>query len=691
MSTRYKAFISYSHRDKRWATWLQNALERYRPPDKLRAADGTRFDHLRPIFRDNTELPSSGDLGSALIEAMQESAALIVVCSPNAAASQWVNQEIETFRQLAPERPILCMLVDGSPEPGSDDCAFPPAILRDAHDAELPEPLAADVRKSADGKRGALLKIAAGLLGVGVDALRRRDQQRRLRLLSAVSAGTSMIALVTLMLAVSATRARDEADLRRSQAENMIDFMLVELRGKLEPIGRLDMLDAIGAQAMQYFAVLGELGTAEELLKRVLALRQIGEVRFAQGSFDAALAAFDQSRELARGLVQRNPEDLNALFELSQAEFWVGYVDWQLGRLVGAEVAFLRYFEISEMLLEREPDNPDYRLELTYALSNLAALARARGNAEAALGYIRRANVINRQLLTANPSDDALRAELAQGYSWEASILADRGDLEASEQAFRASLAEYESLHATGADKHYSYSRTQALGLLALAMLNQGDTEASAALLQRCVAQARELVRHDPANVQWQRLATTSMRYLADVQRLRGMPEQARQLLSELTSLLPADNTMPTGTAAAADADLRRAVALLEAELVMDKGDAQGARRLAREVLELNRQVSNDKLQWQAGVPVQDIEALVLAGRAEYALGAHEAALSSWMEARALVVDADADTPTALAILAQIEVLLGARQEADRLFANLEAIGFRNPRYLQSLLPATVE
>ena len=148
---------------------------------------------------------------------------------------------------------------------------------------------------------------------------------------------------------------------------------------------------------------------------------------------------------------------------------------------------------------------------------------------------------------------------------------------------------------------------------------------------------------------------------------------------------------MPTVTAAAADADRRRVVALLEAELAMDNCDAQEALRLAREVLALNRQVSNDELQWQAGVSVQDIHALVLAGKAEYALGAHEAALSSWMEARASVLGAEADTPTARAILVQIEGLLGARQEAERLVAELEAIGFRGPRYFQSPLPATVE
>ena len=37
---RYKAFISYSHRDKDWSAWLQRALEGYRIPGRLVGTPG---------------------------------------------------------------------------------------------------------------------------------------------------------------------------------------------------------------------------------------------------------------------------------------------------------------------------------------------------------------------------------------------------------------------------------------------------------------------------------------------------------------------------------------------------------------------------------------------------------------------------------------------------------------------------
>ncbi|TAM94430.1 MAG: hypothetical protein EPN40_11830, partial [Rhodanobacteraceae bacterium] len=50
----YRAFISYSHRDKAWADWLHRSLETYRVPSRLvgtTTAHGIIPRRLDPIFR----------------------------------------------------------------------------------------------------------------------------------------------------------------------------------------------------------------------------------------------------------------------------------------------------------------------------------------------------------------------------------------------------------------------------------------------------------------------------------------------------------------------------------------------------------------------------------------------------------------------------------------------------------------
>jgi hypothetical protein len=90
----------YNHRDRKAAAWLHHALETYRLPRRLvsrRTEHGELGRRLAPVFRDREELAASGDLAASVRRALEESANLIVICAPAAAASRWVNEEIRSF------------------------------------------------------------------------------------------------------------------------------------------------------------------------------------------------------------------------------------------------------------------------------------------------------------------------------------------------------------------------------------------------------------------------------------------------------------------------------------------------------------------------------------------------------------------------------------------------------------------
>jgi len=177
-SRRYVAFISYSHVDRDVARWLHRALEAYRVPPRLRASielPNAKSGRLSPVFLDREELPSSTDLAESVRTALDASDALIVVCSPTAARSRWVNEEVRRFKELGRDARIVCLVVDGEPRavekgwPPEREC-LPPALRFTVEngivtDRPAPEPLAADLRPGADGRRDAKLKIIAGLLG----------------------------------------------------------------------------------------------------------------------------------------------------------------------------------------------------------------------------------------------------------------------------------------------------------------------------------------------------------------------------------------------------------------------------------------------------------------------------------------------------------------------------------------------
>ena len=84
----YRAFISHSHADAKFAAWLQHAIETWRVPTRLRSELG--YSRIKPVFRDRTDLRAATSLGDALEDALKHSSALIVVCSNEAADSNLV-------------------------------------------------------------------------------------------------------------------------------------------------------------------------------------------------------------------------------------------------------------------------------------------------------------------------------------------------------------------------------------------------------------------------------------------------------------------------------------------------------------------------------------------------------------------------------------------------------------------------
>lgn len=321
----YAAFISYSHRDRRWAEWLHRSIESYHLPSGVTSASEGEFTsaRLKPVFLDRAELPTSASLADSVTSALTDSAALVVICSPAAAQSRWVNEEVRAFKALGRGSRIYCLVVDG--EPAAGDC-FPPALRYEIEDGELteraaPEPMAADVRSGKDERGLARLKIVAGLLGVPLDRIRQREQLRRQRRLTVIAALATVGCIAFGAISVVALRARTEALRQRAVAEQQsltarrtTDFMKSlfavsdpsEARGNT--ITARAMLDR-GAQQI-------DSGLAGQPLVRAELATTLGEVYANLGLYNQGLSLLDSARVAARGSPDTESRNLVAIAEL---------------------------------------------------------------------------------------------------------------------------------------------------------------------------------------------------------------------------------------------------------------------------------------------------------------------------------------------------------------------------------------
>jgi WD40 repeat protein len=257
---KYWAFISYSHQDKRWGDWLHKKLETYRVPHRLVGREhwsGTIPRRIFPIFRDRDELPSSADLGAIINEALRQSRYQIVICSPRAAASRWVNEEIKHYKSLGRENRLLALIVDGV----TDECF--PSMLRYKLAAdgcltdEIAHPVAADARVGRDGRDAALLKVIAGLLGLSYDDLRQRERRRQFWRRVQIAGAAAF----TLALAFAGTQwflNREAAQALEARIEKFYD------------LGRRELLDHHEARAAVYLNEAYKLGRDTPALRFML-------------------------------------------------------------------------------------------------------------------------------------------------------------------------------------------------------------------------------------------------------------------------------------------------------------------------------------------------------------------------------------------------------------------------------------
>ncbi len=330
------------------AGWLHRALETYVIPKQLRGRDsrvGVLGARLPPVFRDREELAASADLAQSVREALEEAVTLIVICSPTAVGSKWVNEEIRTFTALGRRDSIECLIAAGIPNasrtPGVDPAleCLPPALF----EGDGREGLASDIRPGGDGRTAARLKLIAGILGVPFDLLRQREHIRRNRRLAVASSLFAVGFLIMSRLAAAALVARNEAvrqrDIARSKtitAERTVDFVksLFEVsdpsQAKGETITAREILDR-GAKRIdeslaeepsvkaeltttlgEVYASLGLFQQGETLIRRNLALKGVdagsrarqyvalGEAQSRQGNYDAAIATYGMALRFAQ-------------------------------------------------------------------------------------------------------------------------------------------------------------------------------------------------------------------------------------------------------------------------------------------------------------------------------------------------------------------------------------------------------
>lgn len=697
----YCAFIAYSHHDDLWARWLHKALETYRVPGRLvgkETAIGFIPRRLTPIFRDRSELPSAPDLERKVNEALRQSANLIVICSPHSAASHYVNEEVITFKRLGRADRIFCLITDG--EPNASDLAgriaeecFAPALRfqfgPDAAPTVMPTaPIAADARPGKDGRNNAKLKLIAGMLDVGFDALKQREHQRRMQHMVAVTLSSLAAMIVTSALAIDAViarkvavTARQTAERRQKQAEELVDFMLGDLNDKLGQVQRLDILEATDNQAMRYFQSLptGDV-TDQALALRAKALQKIGSIRTSQGKLPAALESYRAASALAGELARRAPADAARQAAYANSFNWIGNAFWYQGELDQSLENFQQSIKLLEKVSATTQDS-EIAFNLASARTNAGRVFEARGDFTRARALYEAVQHTFERLSEREPNNARWQSELGDAYDNLGKLALEQGQLTQAIVAYQDDQRIKSTLAAQD-PKNYDTQENLLISdaILGRTLALRGDSTVSVQYVRNAVDLAAGLVTFDPSQTYWREDLGDYSRLLASLVRQNGGLAEAARLDADavriLSELVVTDKT---------NARWRRelAVAQLEtARLDFALHDYQHAELALQNALpSINAERS--KAPTDLGLIQLMADAYVLAGQIEHGHDNQHAAREYWLKAIETIAPVArlSNDPNVLATAASADLLLGNIDLARNALERLSSMGYRTPDF----------
>src|ERR1051326_8041095 len=477
-----------------------------------------------------------------------------------------------------------------------------------------------------------------------------------------------------------AQKAEAEARGRRAQADSLIEFMLGDLRKKLEPVGRLDVLDDVGARTLAYMSSLDpKTMTNDELARSSKALYQLGEVRMAQGRLDEATKALTQSLALMQTAAARAPANQQLQLDLGTAHFGVGYAYQTRGDLPRALEHYTAYLGIAEVLAKRDPTNVEYQMERAHCHGNVGTILESQGKLSDALSHYEIALSLKHAFSSTDPHNSDLQADLAKSINKIGYVRYKLADLRGARRRFEEEVALRETLVASDSKQAQWQERLGiAYAFLGRTLEDMGDTAGATTIINRELSIGRRLTDLDPANATWTRNLAQGMCQLANLRRAEGHARDAIDTLDKgkaiLVQLRDRDRARPSLVRDVANADLQRARALRALGM---NGEACAEARAAVASL---RALPNNELATRVQLALGEVEI----GEACAAAGDSAAAGAAWQRAETLLSDVVSHSSEVRLLEAQARVLfrLGRVNEAKKIAETLRATGDKSPDFV---------
>jgi serine/threonine protein kinase/tetratricopeptide (TPR) repeat protein len=364
---------------------------------------------------------------------------------------------------------------------------------------------------------------------------RLRKFSRRYRAALAVTGLFVLVLLASMGLVVREsvlTRRAERAALEQLQrGEQLIQFMLNDLHGKLYSVGRLDVMESTVAQVEAFYAqsVITNL-PPESLRYRAHARLQLGRIRLEQGKPGVARHHYEESIRLYEAAMARQPKEIALQEELGQA--WNTLAVFHHSRMEtnAAERAYHEALRWADSLMGAQPEIPVWVDFKASTLQNFAALCEALGRTDEAEKNYTDALRLWEPLHARTPGNVQLLDHVSQVYQNLAFLQGRLDQWDKVERSNAKALELREQLVALETNNVRAIEMLADIQQnIADVCFNRGRLAEAEEWINRYLPHRERLANHDPANAHWQSRLADAWRNFARLQARRGHLEAAAE------------------------------------------------------------------------------------------------------------------------------------------------------------------
>lgn len=554
----YDAFISYSHaRDKPVAAALQTVLQKLGKPWYRRRA-------LR-IFRDDTSLAATPELWPSIEQALGQSRYLIVLASPQLAASHWCGLEVAYWLEHKSIDTLLIALTEGDltwDRPQNDfnwneTTPLPPSLKGRLRS----EPKWIDLRthrETPDARDAHLIDsgadFAATIHGMPKEDLLSQEVRQQKRALRLAWAAATALALLTAGAGWQwweaetarrlATVQRELAVKERDRAQTNFSIALTNIETVL--FGVIQKVnDARGVQPQTVREVLeiaqkmvDDLSKADPespYLQRSRAgmLTQFVNVYLRLGDLKLALEAAEGSLAIIRRLAALRPDNMVWQGDLGISLEKLGNVREAMGDGAAALAAYEESLVVRRKLVAAAPNWKAGQQQTTTSLGRIGDLQLEAGNLAAAQAAYEEALAIMRKLLAGEPDSASWQRGVSRALGGIGDVRRASGDVAGALAAYEKGLVLLRTIVAREPDDRRASDLAIWLDKLGDMHLQKGDSQAALAVYEESLAVRRRLAASEPGEPKWQIHLVVSLYKVSTA----AVPNRARALLVEAVAL----------------------------------------------------------------------------------------------------------------------------------------------------------